>query len=242
MDRRIYDQMRAVEDDHWWFRGRRQVIAAMLARVPAIRSARVLDAGCGSGGNLGTYTRFGGVLGVDTDVEALSHALGRGYRAVGVASLLGLPFRDAAFDLVCATDVVEHVEDDVGALREFCRVTAPGGHLLVTVPAHRWLWSDSDVQLGHYRRYVAREVEERCRHAGWAVRRTTYFNSVLLPPIAAMRWMRQRRGSGFAPTELAQTGPGANRVLRVPMALEARLVSAGVRLPTGVSIACLCQR
>jgi len=113
--------------------------------------------------------------------------------------------------------------------------------LLVTVPAYGWLWSDSDVQLGHHRRYTAPEVEQRCRSAGWTLRRTSYFNTILLLPIAATRWVRQRRGSAFAPTELAQTGPKANRVLRVPMALEARLIRAGVRLPTGVSIACFCQ-
>lgn len=242
MDRRIYEQMQAVENDHWWFRGRRQVIGAMLGDVARGIAGRVLDAGCGSGGNLGIYTRFGDVMGVDMDVTALGHALGRGYRAVGVASLGVLAFRDAAFDLVCATDVIEHVEDDGGALGEFRRVTAAGGHLLVTVPAYRWLWSDSDVQLGHHRRYTARELAQRCTAAGWTVQRTSYFNTMLLPPIAAVRWVRQRKGSAFAPTELAQTGPAANRVLRVPLALEARLVGAGVRLPTGVSIACLCQR
>lgn len=241
MDRRVYEQMRSVEDHHWWFRGRRQVIDAMLRGVPATGSP-VLDAGCGSGGNLGTYRRFGDVLGVDTDADSLAHALRRGYRAAGLASLGALPFRDGAFELVCATDVIEHVADDGGALREFRRVTAPGGHLLVTVPAYRWLWSDSDVQLGHHRRYTAGELKRRCTAAGWTVQRTSYFNTLLLPPIAAVRWLRQRRGSGFAPTELAQTGAGANRVLRLPLAFEARLVGAGARLPTGVSIVCLCQR
>lgn len=242
MDPRIYAQMRAVEDDHWWFRGRRQVITAMLGDLTRGGTGRVLDAGCGSGGNLATYTRLGDVMGVDTEPEALGHALGRGYRAVGMASLDGLPFRDGAFDLVCATDVIEHVKGDLEALREMRRVTAIGGHLLVTVPAYQWLWSDSDVQLGHQRRYRAPELEQRCREAGWTVGRTSYFNTVLLPPIAAVRWIRQRRGPAFAPTELAQTGPGTNHLLRVPMALEARLIAAGARLPTGVSIACQCRR
>lgn len=242
MDPRIYAQMRAVEDHHWWFRGRRAVITAMLGHLPPGAAGRVLDAGCGSGGNLTTYTRLGEVLGVDTEPQAAGHALGRGYRAVGLASLDGLPFRDGAFDLVCATDVVEHVEADRDALRELRRVTAPGGHLLLTVPAYSWLWSDSDVQLGHRRRYSAPGLVRRCRDAGWTVARTSYFNTVLLPPIAAVRWIRQRRGAGFAPTELAQTGPAANRLLRLPMAVEARLIAAGARLPTGVSIACLCRR
>lgn len=239
METRVYEQMAAVEDVHWWFLGRRAVIQAALNGVPQTGQARVLDAGCGSGGNLTAYTGYGPVFGVDTEPGALARAQSRGFAGVGVASLAALPWRDAAFDLVCATDVIEHVEDDVGALRELRRVTAPGGHLLVTVPAYRWLWSDSDVQLGHQRRYTAPEINERCREAGWTLVRTSYFNTTLLPAIAAVRWVRKKRRSGFAPTELEQTGPTANKVLRWPMAFEARLVKSGVRLPTGVSIVSL---
>jgi SAM-dependent methyltransferase len=241
MERRIHQQMQVVEDDHWWFRGRRAVIRAVLAGAGVPAAGRVLDAGCGSGGNWGAYSRFGVVVGVDPEVASLRHALRRGYRGVGAASLPGLPFRVGVFDLVCATDVIEHVADDIGALRELRRVAAPGGHLLLTVPAYQWLWSDSDVQLGHHRRYRATEVADRCHDAGWTVVRTSYFNTALLAPIAAIRWARRRRGSSFAATELEQTGPRANRLLRLPMEAEARLVAAGARLPAGVSIACLCR-
>lgn len=241
MDRRVYEQMQAVEDDHWWFRGRRSVIAAVLNEVPA-NAGVVLDAGCGSGGNAAIYTRFGTLLGVDTEMAALRGARSRGYRGVGVASLAGLPFRDGAFDVVCATDVVEHVADDLGALRELRRVTRAGGHLLVTVPAYRWLWSDSDVQLGHFRRYTRAEITGRCREAGWLPVRASYFNSLLLPAIAGVRWIRQRRGQPMGATELEQTGPMANRVLRWPMAAEAALVGAGIALPAGVSIISLSRR
>jgi SAM-dependent methyltransferase len=238
MDRRVYEQMQAVEDDHWWFRGRRSVIAAVLKGV-APATGPVLDAGCGSGGNGAVYTRIGPVIGVDTEPAALLSAQQRGYRGVGVASLAGLPVPGGTFALVCATDVVEHVADDLGALRELRRVTRPGGHLLVTVPAYRWLWSDSDVQLGHFRRYTGGEITARCREAGWLPERTSYFNSTLLPAIAAVRYARRRRGRPMAATELEQTGPVANRVLRWPMLAEARLVGAGGRLPAGVSIVTL---
>ena len=241
MDRRVYEQMQAVEDDHWWFRGRRSVIAAVLHEV-APDPEMVLDAGCGSGGNAAVYAQFGTVLGVDNEAAALRAARVRGYRGVGVASLGGLPFRDGAFDLVCATDVVEHVADDLGALGELRRVTRSGGHLLLTVPAYGWLWSASDVQLGHFRRYTRREITGRCREAGWLPVRASYFNSMLLPAIAVVRWVRQRRGQPMGATELEQTGPLANRVLRWPMAAEARLVGAGVALPAGVSIISLSRR
>jgi len=241
MEQRIYQQMQVLEDDHWWFRGRRAVIGAVLGGVAVVPGGRVLDAGCGSGGNLSAYTRFGTVVGVDPEVASLGHALRRGYRGVGAASLPGLPFRNQVFDLVCATDVIEHVADDVAALRELRRVATSGGHLLITVPAYQWLWSDSDVQLGHHRRYRAHQIARRCRDAGWTVVRTSYFNTALLPPIAAIRWARQRRGSSLAATELEQTGARANRLLRLPMEAEARLVAAGARLPAGVSITCLCR-
>ncbi|HEX3539210.1 MAG TPA: class I SAM-dependent methyltransferase [Acidimicrobiales bacterium] len=241
MDRRVYEQMQAVEDDHWWFRGRRSVIASVLDSLRP-NSGVVLDAGCGSGGNAAVYSRFGPVFGVDTEAPALRAARGRGYRGVGVASLAGLPFRDGAFELVCATDVVEHVADDLGALRELRRVTRPGGHLMLTVPAYRWLWSDSDVQLGHFRRYTRGEITARCNEAGWNPVRASYFNSTLLPAIAGVRWVRQRRGQPTGATELEQTGPLANRLLRWPMAAEARLVGAGIALPAGVSIITLSRR
>jgi SAM-dependent methyltransferase len=244
VDRRVYEQMQAVEDRHWWFLGRRAVISAVLTSLPRApaATARVLDAGCGSGGNLGVYRDLGTVFGIDTVAEPLAQALRRGYQGVGLASLPRLPFPDRTFDLVAATDVIEHVADDSAALSELRRITRPGGHLVITVPAYRWLWSDSDVQLGHYRRYTRPELVDRCRTAGWIVERTTFFNAALLPAIAAARWVRQRRHQPMAATELEQTGPLANRLLRLPMVAEARLVQSRVSLPAGVSLLCLCRR
>jgi SAM-dependent methyltransferase len=248
MDRRVYQQMEAVEDHHWWFLGRRAVIAAVLAPIAGERdpghtgrARRILDAGCGSGGNLEVYAALGAVVGADTAPDALATSRRRGYRGVAVASLPALPFADGAFDLVAATDVVEHVADGVGALRELFRVTRPGGHVLVTVPAYRWLWTDSDVQLGHHRRYTRPQIVRECRLAGATVSRASYFNATLLPAIAAARWVRRRRGRPMAATELEQTRPAANRLLGLPLVAEARLIQAGVGLPAGVSIICLCR-
>lgn len=231
--------MRRVEEQHWWFVGRRAVVATMLRGLHLPVNARVLDAGCGTGRNLAEYRSLGWAVGFDVSHSALSRLTAQLKGAVAVASVEGVPFREGTFDLVCATDVVEHVDDDVGTLAGFRRVTAAGGHLLLTVPAYQALWSDSDVQLHHRRRYTARALSRAVEGAGWRVERTTYFNSILLPAIAAARWTRLVRRGDRARTELERTSPAADRLLRIPLLAEAKAIGAGVRLPCGVSVALL---
>lgn len=228
--------MRRVEERHWWFVGRRAVVAEMLRRLRLPADARVLDAGCGTGRNLAEYRSLGWAIGVDASPDALARAaLDRG-GAVAAASVEALPFRRGVFDLVCATDVVEHLLDDVAALDGMRRVTAPGGHLLLTVPAYQALWSASDVQLHHQRRYTARAISRAVEAAGWRVACTTYFNSILLPAIAAARWLRHVFPGASTRTELERTSGVADTLLRIPMMAEAKVIGAGVRLPGGVSI------
>ncbi|HEX8207486.1 MAG TPA: methyltransferase domain-containing protein, partial [Solirubrobacteraceae bacterium] len=138
-----------------------------------------------------------------------------------------LPFGDGAFDLLLATDVLEHVDDDAAALRELRRVAAPGALLLVTVPAHPRLWSEHDVALHHRRRYRRAELLERVRGAGWDPVVVTWWNAFLLAPIAVAR--RVGRSS--------ETPSRANRLLDALLAIEARLVRSGTDLPAGVSLA-----
>ncbi|HEX2084319.1 MAG TPA: class I SAM-dependent methyltransferase [Solirubrobacteraceae bacterium] len=228
-----YAEMAALEDRHWWFRGRRDLLRALLRRAGVDpRRTRVLDAGCGTGRNL---AEFGGV-GVDPAPEAVAACRARGLDVVQ-APLEALPFGDASFDLLLATDVLEHVDDDVAALRELRRVAAPGALLLVTVPAHPRLWSAHDEALHHRRRYRRAELLARVRAAGWEPVVTTWWNAFLLPPIAAARLVRRRSGG----TDHGRTPAWADGLLRLPLALEARLVGRGLRLPAGVSLALACR-
>jgi len=150
-----------------------------------------------------------------------------------------LPFQRGSFELVCATDVIEHLDDDVAALAGMRYVSAPLGRLLLTVPAYQALWSDSDVQLHHRRRYTTRRLARAVVAAGWRVERVTYFNSILLPAIAAARLYRRLRKDGTGRTELERTSSLADAVLRLPMLAEARGIHSGIRFPAGVSIALL---
>ena len=140
----------------------------------------------------------------------------------------------------CACDVLEHVEDDGGALTELRRVASAGGMLLITVPAYQWMWTEHDVQLHHFRRYTLRNLRFRVRDAGWDLVRATYFNSMALPLVAAAR-LAERPSSRRGHTDLDRTPAILNGVLELPMKLEAIMIGHGARLPAGVSLGMLCR-
>ena len=155
-------EMLAVDEHHWWYRGRRRIIRAELERLPLPRPARVLDAGCGSGRTLQELVRYGEVTGIELNEEAAELARSRGLGEVRVGRLEELPWPDQSFDLITCLDVIEHTPDDRPALAELHRVCRPGGWLLVTVPAYPALWSLHDEANHHYRRY-SRAVAARRR-------------------------------------------------------------------------------
>jgi SAM-dependent methyltransferase len=175
---RLYAKLFAIEDAHWWFRGRRAVIAALLRAADLPTWPRILDVGCGTGRNLQEYARMGRAEGVDPSRLAVDFCRANGLTSVREAGVEHLPYDDANFDLVCASDVLEHVSDDAAALRELRRVAGPRSTLLVTVPAYRWLWSRHDEGHGHRRRYTRRGIVTLAEANGWRCRRASYFNSV----------------------------------------------------------------
>jgi SAM-dependent methyltransferase len=154
-----------------------------------------------------------------------------------------LPFEDNTFDLVTALDVVEHIEDDRGALRELYRVIRPGGMLMISVPAYKFLWGAQDEISHHKRRYTTPEIRERMIEAGFKVRRLSYFNTFLFPAIAGIRVLRPYKpGSADLKSDFTMTKPGpANTLLGTVFALEAPVVER-TNLPFGVSILCLANK
>jgi SAM-dependent methyltransferase len=233
--------MLAIDEEHWWYRGRRRVLRAELDRLPLAPHARLLDAGCGSGRTLDELARYGRASGVDLSPEAVETARRRGHDDVHVARIEELPFADASFDAVTCLDVVEHTPDDRATLAELLRVTRPGGLLLVTVPAYQALWSWHDEVNRHYRRYETRSLRAAARDAGWDLVTDTHFNSLLLPPAAAVR-LAQRRRLRHAHSDLSLTPPSLNGVLELPLRLESRFVAAGIPLPAGLSLLAVLRR
>lgn len=238
---RAYREHYAVEDRHWWFRGRWAVIEALLARAGLPARPRILDAGCGTGGNLGRYGRLGEAVGVDPSPDAVRFCRDRGLASVHEASVEELPFEDDSFDLIASTDVLEHVPEEGRALRELRRVAVPGGALLLTVPAYMWMWTREDDDLRHQRRYTKRRLRQAVERAGWEPRIATYFNTILLPPIAAARFLPQSSRSDKK-ADLERTPPALDGPLSLPMRCEARLIRAGLSLPAGVSVGLVCRK
>lgn len=187
--------------------------------------------------------RYGRAQGIDADEAAVRLSRKRGIEEVEHVPEGPLPFEDASFDLVTALDVIEHVDDDRGLILELRRVLAPGGTLLVTVPAFGFLWGPQDEISHHKRRYRAPELGERLCSAQLDVARVSYFNALLFPPIAAIRVLRPHRpGSPGLRSDFEMTKPGLlNSVLARVFAAEAPVV-ARVNLPVGVSILALATR
>jgi SAM-dependent methyltransferase len=236
----FYAEYFRIEDRHWWFIGRRRIVLTLLAAHLAgggDAGRRVLDLGCGTGTMLAHLRRFGEVEGVDADERAVKFCRSRGERRVQLLQAPTLPFPDHAFDLVTALDVLEHIEDDEGALREVARVLRPGGTLLATVPAYGWMWGAQDEISHHFRRYTAGQLRKLIGRVRFETERLTYFNTILFPPIAAIRVARRVwRGESDTRSDFEMTQPGVvNRMLAGVFSSEARWLLHR-DLPVGVSL------
>jgi SAM-dependent methyltransferase len=244
MDPDFYRAYFELEGRHWWFLGRRKLFLRILEQrfPPRERPIDALDFGCGTGAFLADLERFGTVSAVDADPSAVAFCHARGRPEVRVAPPgAPLPFADGAFDLVTTLDVLEHIDDDVAALTEVRRVLRPGGLLLAAVPAFMFLWGKQDEVSHHRRRYTARTLRRALAEAGFEVDRTSYFNTVLFPPIALVRLGRRllhRPGARQSDFEL---GPARlNGLLGAVFGAEAGVV-ARRDLPFGVSLLALAQ-
>jgi SAM-dependent methyltransferase len=240
VEEHLYREIFELEDRHWWFRGRRAVIWALLRRAGPAPSPRILDAGCGTGRNLIEFGQLGPAHGIDPSPQAIDFCRRRGLEAVREARIEAIPFASESFDLILTCDVLEHTDDDLAALVELHRVAAPNALLLLTVPAYQWLWSEHDEVNHHRRRYARHELVEKTARLGWREIHATYFNSALLPPIAVVRRLRGRRSDGRHDLHLSPRA--LDRVLVQPMRVVAALMARGVRLRAGVSIGLVGRR
>jgi SAM-dependent methyltransferase len=181
--------------------------------------------------------KLGAVTGVELSDTSVSLARERQLGDVVEGSVLEMPFPENSFDLAVSLDVIEHLQDDLAALRELRRTIAPGGALLVTVPAYQWLWSGHDEINHHHRRYTRRSLQRVAEQAGWRQVRTTYFNSLLLPVAVLLRVLdRFNTKTTESSLDLWIPPEPLNWLLERPLALEAALISRGGRIPAGLSL------
>jgi SAM-dependent methyltransferase len=236
-----YDLMDAAEDGMWWYRTLHAHVIATLAAAdgPALRQgAGLLDAGCGTGGLL---ERLRAALpglpatGVEFVPAAAARAAAKAGVPVAIGTVNALPFADASFGAVTSLDVLCHeAVQPAAALAEMVRVLAPGGLLVVNLPAFAWLHSAHDIRVRNARRFTAGGARRLLASAGLAGIRTCYWNALLLPLMVLQRKVLARapqHGSDVAPFS-----PWLNRTLLAVTGLERRMMAAGVPFPAGGSV------
>lgn len=242
MELAVYEHEAAVEETHWWFVGRRKLFARELAALDLSERSRILDVGTGTGSNLRLMRQMGvrEVVGLDRSEAAIRFCEMRGLGAVQRGDIRRLPFEDASFDLVLATDVIEHVEEDAQAVLEVRRVLAPGGFALITVPAFPSLWGLQDIKAQHLRRYRRAEFRTLLMQVGLEIRKLYYFNYLLFPAVWGARQVIRLLKPKIDSENQVNT-PMINRCLGWIFAVDVATAPI-LHLPFGVSILAVCRR
>lgn len=199
------------------------------------------DLGCGAGGMFEVLNEFGSVAGIDISPWAVVLCRARGYAGVAIGSLEYLPLQESSLGMIAMTDVLEHVEADEKALRECARALKPGGVLLITVPAYRWLHSAQDEALGHYRRYTHRKISQLLSRSGFQIERVTYFNTLLLP-LAIIHRLMSRVIHGATPWVDPIDPPNPWNWLAYQVLAAERFLLNLADLPFGLSLLAIARR
>ncbi len=245
----------AAEDRHFWFRSRNRCIAAALRSLPDFAAIRdVLEVGCGTGVVLAELQRLfpaGRVVGMDLFEEGLKFARQRFQGSLVQGDVFQHSF-EQPFDLIGAFDVIEHLDDDEKILRRFWQQIRPGGHLIVTVPAHQSLWSYFDEVAHHRRRYAPRELGRKLSAAGFTSVYVTQFMCALFPFMWIKRRLLGERGTKLSQASAQQQqaavesdlqiNPLVNRLFELMLRPEAFFVSHRVRMPLGTSLLAITTR
>ncbi|HWN10873.1 MAG TPA: class I SAM-dependent methyltransferase [Pyrinomonadaceae bacterium] len=253
MQREDYEILAALEANLWWFAGMREVTASLLDPIlPRHLDRRILDAGCGTGGNLKwleAYAGNGKVIGIDLVSDALNFCTQHGSKNLAQASVTHLPFSDSSFDVVSSFDVLVQLpgeDSDMTAIGEMYRVLRPGGSVFVRVAAYDWMRSSHDEALGTQHRYSLPELQRKLEYAGFRVRRSTYANFTLLPLAALNRLVLKRLGltsKGSDVKPLPSPFQWLDGLFKTALALEGRWLSQpGASLPAGLSAICIAEK
>jgi len=256
MNGREYEKMFEVEASYWWFVARRQLIEELVGGLSEPDSSpempptgattshfRILDAGCGTGGNLEILAKHGEAIGVDASPDALKFSSKRSVGPLLNGNIERLGFHAESFDLITALDVLEHVEDDRAAIRELYRITKPGGRLVMTVPAYQFLWSEHDEALHHYRRYTRRQLRGKLTEAGFEIEKMSYFMTLFFLPIFVFRLGQRllKKRQGQAQVSYIILPKWLNQLLVKILNIE-RWLLRWIRLPFGVSLLCVARK
>ncbi len=245
----LYETIRKLEAENWWFVGMRDIARVLMRNLPQVN--RAVDIGCGSGGNLALLSEVSReVIALDLSATALKMTRDRLSAGEKVAGLVGadaqrLPLSSASVDLAWLFNVLEHLPDDRACLAEMARILKPGGHAVIATSASMWLWSDHDVANHHERRYRKEELSLLLEGAGFRVRRLTNANAALFAPTLAVASFHRVRARLFGrpayEKNAVDVSPWLDRVFSLLLHAET-LVLPGRDLPFGVSLFAIAEK
>ncbi|MBL4799731.1 MAG: class I SAM-dependent methyltransferase [Oleispira sp.] len=232
--------MAETESRHWWFLGRRAILTAILRKLDLKPNSKILEVGCGTGGNLKMLAEFGKVSALEMDANAREIASEKTNNLYDIRDGRcpdDLPYKGERFDLICMFDVLEHIDKDTETLTAMKNLLTKDGRILMTVPAYQWLWGAHDEFLHHKRRYSATELRQKIIASGLQSLKLSYFNTILFPLAAVIRIKDKLLGN---PTASGTSVPPhfINSFFRTLFGAERYLLKR-FNLPFGVSLLCV---
>lgn len=243
MEKFVYQQLAELEENNWWYRGRKKIILAFLNHLfKGKTDLKILDAGCGAGSVMKLLAQYGRVTGVDKFEPLVKYCRIMGKKVI-LDDICHLSFSDNRFDLVVALEILEHVEDDRRALGELYRVVKKDGILFLSVPAFPFLWGNQDLAAKHRRRYTKNELADKLGKSGFSIIKITYMNFFLFPLIAFFRIVRKifsKQKPRLDSSYFAKI-PWFNSIFSFILGSEAFLFSR-FNLPFGVTLICVAKK
>lgn len=238
MEKSYYIEYYHLERNNWWFKARMDILRSQVAKIANGRKdLNILNVGAATGASSLMLQEFGAVTSIEYDEDCFAFTKERVNIPLEIGSILDIKYPNNHYDLVCAFDVIEHVEEDQKAASELIRVCKNNGYILVTVPAFNFLWSEHDEINHHFTRYTRKKFTSLFQAAN--IDYATYFNSILFFPIAAVRLLFKlipvkRKGSG---SDFSFSNAGwQNSILYPLFKMENAWIKRNIALPFGVSI------
>jgi len=244
MEIESYRTLYEIEKDHWWFAARRKILDVLVKQVVSGYKdvPNILDIGCSIGITTELLKRYGWTCGVDLYGEALRFCRMQDASRFVQADACNLPFLAESCEVIVALDLLEHLQEDKRAIREFGRVLKRNGFLIISVPAYKMLWGRLDDLARHYRRYRLKELREKINKEGFKIKKISYISCFLFPAISISRLTeRLFRNSSQSKSDLKMPGRVINSMLKKIFSYEANFIDK-IAFPFGSSVVCVAQK